>query len=185
MDTEEILIKKAADGDEVAYTKLIDSYKNYVFAIILNFIKDYNEAENIAQEVFLQIYVSLNKYEYDNFKSWLGKIAANKSIDWLRKKKSKYNEELLEDEILEKAEANISDNPEALLVEKERKKAIRNMLNEIPDSYRQTLEKFYFQEKSYEIIAKEDNVTIKTVASRLYRAKILLKEKWRDNNEAL
>lgn len=185
MDTEEIFIKKAASGDEEAYAKLIDTYKNYVFAIILNFIKDYNESENVAQEVFLQIYVSLNKYEYDNFKSWIGKIAANKSIDWLRKKKSKYKEELLEGEVLEKAEANISYSPEVLIVEKERKEELRSMLDALPEAYRLTLEKFYFQEKSYELIAQEDNVTVKTVASRLYRAKILLKEKWRDKNEAL
>jgi RNA polymerase sigma factor (sigma-70 family) len=185
MNNEEIFIKEAASGNEEAYAELINTYKSYVFAIILNFIKDYNEAENIAQEVFLQIYVSLNKFEYDNFKSWIGKIAANKSIDWLRKKKSKYKEELVDDEVLENSEANISNNPESLIVEKERRENLINMLNTLPDAYRDTLEKFYFQEKTYELIAEEDNVSVKTVASRLYRAKLLLKEKWRDENEAL
>lgn len=185
MDTENILIEKAASGDEDSFSKLVDIYKNYVFAIILNFIKDNHEAENVAQEVFLQIYVSLPKYDQDNFKGWIGRIASNKSIDWLRKKKAKFKEETLEDEIIERAEVDQRDNPEILLVEKEKQEELRKALNSIPEIYRITLEKFYFQEKSYEIIAKEEEVTIKTIASRLYRAKILLKEKWRDENEAL
>ena len=55
----------------------------------------------------------------------------------------------------------------------------------MPEIYRVVIEKFYFQEKSYEMIAREENVSVKTIASRLYRAKILLKEKWREENEAL
>ena len=185
MDTEKILIEKAASGDEDSFSNLINIYKNYVFAIILNFIKDNHEAENVAQEVFLQIYVSLPKYDQDNFKGWIGRIASNKSIDWLRKKKAKFKEETLEDELIERVEVNQRDSPEIHLVEKEQQEELRKALNSIPEIYRITLEKFYFQEKSYEIIAKEEEVTIKTIASRLYRAKILLKEKWRDENEAL
>lgn len=185
MDTENILIEKATHGDEESFTKLIDHYKNYVFAIILNFIKDNHEAENVAQEVFLQIYVALPKYDQNNFKGWIGRIATNKSIDWLRKKKAKYKEETLEDELIERVEVDQRDNPEIRLVEKEQQEELRKALNNIPEIYRITLEKFYFQEKSYEIIAKEEEVTIKTIASRLYRAKILLKENWRDENEAL
>ena len=185
MDTENILIEKAASGDEDSFSKLIDIYKNYVFAIILNFIKDNHEVENVAQEVFLQIYVSLPKYDQDNFKGWIGRIASNKSIDWLRRKKAKFKEETLEDEIIERVEVDQKDNPEIHLVEKEQQEELRKALNSIPEIYRKTLEKFYFQEKSYEIIAKEEEVTTKTIASRLYRAKILLKEKWRDENEAL
>ena len=185
MDTEKILIEKAAQGDEESFSKLIDHYKNYVFAIILNFIKDYNEVENVAQEVFLQIYVSLPKFDQNNFKGWVGRITTNKSIDWIRKKKAIFKEETLEDEIIELVEIDQRNNPEILLVEKEKQEAIIKALNSIPEIYRITIEKFYFQEKSYEIIAKEEDVTTKTIASRLYRAKILLKEKWRDENEAL
>lgn len=185
MDTENTLIEKATAGDEESFSKLIEHYKNYVFAIILNFIKDQNEVENVAQEVFLQIYVSLPKYDQNNFKGWIGRITTNKSIDYLRKKKTKFKEETLEDELIEIIEIDQRNNPEFLLVEKEKQKEIMKVLNSIPEIYRITIEKFYFQEKSYEIIAKEEDVTTKTIASRLYRAKILLKEKWRDENEAL
>ncbi len=185
MNSEEELIKNAACGDELSFSRLVDKYKNYVFAIILNFVKDNQEAENIAQEVYLQIYVSLPKYDQNNFKGWIGRISTNKSIDWLRKKKARVKEEVLEDSSIENFEANQAINPVELLVEKEKQEELKRALDNIPEIYKNTLEKFYFQEKSYEIIAKEDDVTIKTVASRLYRAKILLKEKWRDGNETL
>ena len=185
MDTERLLIEKAVSGDEDSFSKIIDIYKNYVFAIILNFIKDYNEVENVAQDVFLQIYVSLPKYDQNNFKGWIGRIATNKSIDWIRKKKAKFKEETLEDGLVDILGEDQSDNPEKMLLEKEKQQELLRALNSIPDIYRITLEKFYFQNKPYETIAREEDVTTKTIASRLYRAKILLKEKWRDENEAL
>lgn len=185
MYSENQLIEKAKLGHEDSYSKLIDIYKNYIFAIILNFIKDYNEVENVAQEVCLQIYVSLPNYDQQNFKGWIGRIATNKSIDWMRKKKAKFKDETLGDNVLERFSQDQKDSPEILLVEKERREELSDALHSIPDIYRITLEKFYFQDKSYEIIANEENVSTKTVASRLYRGKIMLKEKWRKKDETL
>jgi RNA polymerase sigma factor (sigma-70 family) len=186
MEGESLLIKESIDGSEKAFAELVNIYKNYVFAIILNFIKDYGEAENVAQEVFIQIYISLPTYDSDNFKAWIGKIAANKSIDWLRRKKSKFREEAVENTIdLIDSRISDKDSPEMSAIRKERKEILFKAINNMPEIYRDAIEKFYFQEKTYEVIAGEENVSVKTIASRLYRAKILLKEKWREENEAL
>lgn len=187
MFREEELIRKAALGDEESFSELIDLYKNYVFAIILNFIKDHNEVENVAQEVFLQIYLSLGKYESDNFKGWIGKIAANKSLDSIRRKKSKFREETFynTDYLIDNIESENVVRPEEVLIEKDNKEALAEVMDTMPEIYKTALEKFYFQDKSYEEIAEEEKVEVKTIASRLYRGKILLKEKWREKNEAL
>jgi len=179
------IIEKASKGDEDSFAKIIDLYKNYVFAIILNFIKDYNEVENIAQEVFLQVYLSLPTYKSNNFKAWIGRIASNKSIDWLRKKKSKYKEEVLEEESLDSFNLITTDTPEELLIKKEKEQEISRLCKSIPPIYEKTIIKFYLHGKSYEEIAREEGVTVKTVASRLYRGKSMLKEKWREENETL
>ena len=64
MSLEDILIKRAAAGDKEAFEQLVDKYKRYVFAIILNLIRDSFYAEDIAQEVFLQVYLSLPRYRF-------------------------------------------------------------------------------------------------------------------------
>lgn len=185
MDKELLLIKESIEGNEDSFSEIVNIYKNYVFAIILSFIKDYDEVENVAQEVFLQIYVSLPSYDNNNFKAWISRITSNKSIDWIRKKKSKFKEELLEDSqtIIDIVGVDQKDNPEILLVEKENKETLFRTLNGLPDIYREVIEDFYFKEKSYEQIAKDKDVTVKTIASRLYRGKNMLKEKWREENE--
>ena len=179
------LIKKAVNGDEIAFRLLVEKYKNYIFAIILKFIKDNKEAENVSQEVFLQIFLSLDKYKDDNFKAWIGRIATNKAIDYTRKKKTKDIEDSLEENILDGFHMNPSTTPESLVIEEERKREIRKAVKNLPDIYGQVIYKFYFQGKSYDEIALEEDVAKKTIASRLYRGKNLLKEEWRKDNESL
>ncbi len=182
MINEAVLIKKALEGDEDSFSEIVEHYKNYVFAIILNFIKDYNEVENVAQEVFLQIFLSLPNYESNNFKAWIGRIASNKSIDWLRKKKSKFREEAIEDSeaLVDNPIYSHSHTPEEVLIEKEKKEEISRLCKSIPPIYEETIIKFYLQGKSYEEIAVEEGTTVKTIASRLYRGRNMLKEKWRE-----
>lgn len=187
MICDEELIKQTLLGDEDAFAKIVDRYKGYIFAIILNFIKDHDEAENVAQEVFLQIYISLPKFKMENFKGWIGRIAANKSIDWKRKKASKYVEETMEnaEDIMDRQELCYHETPEAKLIQKENNERIHSLCRSIPPIYESAIIKFYFQEKSYEEIAQEEGTTAKTIESRLYRGRNMLREKWREENETL
>jgi RNA polymerase sigma factor (sigma-70 family) len=185
MDLDKELIEETLSGNNNAFEKIVDKYKGYIFAIILNFIKDYNEAENIAQEVFLQIYISLPEYKFDNFKGWIGRIAANKSIDWKRKKKAKFNEQVMENTEIVIGGESLSHykTPEDILVEKENQEKIHRICKTLPKIYKEVIIKFYFEEKSYEEIAKEEETTVKTIASRLYRGRNLLREKWREEDD--
>lgn len=175
------VIKQVLAGDKNAFEKIVEKYKGYIFAIILNFIKDHDEAENIAQEVFLQIYISLPDYKFDNFKGWISRIAANKAIDWKRRKVSKFKEEAVEDTeaIFDRENLGEHKTPEDLLIEREYREKIRRVFKSMPPIYEDVLIKFYFQDKSYEEIAEEEGVTVKTIASRLYRGRNILREKWR------
>lgn len=181
------LIKQTLSGNHLAFEKIVDKYKGYVFAIILNFTKDQGETENIAQEVFLKIYTSLPEYKFDNFKGWIGRIAVNKSIDWKRKMKAKFSELIVEntEEVVYKQEENQIKTPEDILIEKERLEKVHRLCKSIPPIYEDVIIKFYFEGKSYEEIAEEENTSVKTIASRLYRGRNLLKEKWREEDETL
>lgn len=85
MDVDELVIKQAARGDEDAFRQIVDTYRNYVYSIAYNIVLQHDEAENISQEAFIQAYHSLSSFKSGNFKGWLGRITANKSIDWKRK----------------------------------------------------------------------------------------------------
>ncbi|NLJ77773.1 MAG: sigma-70 family RNA polymerase sigma factor [Tissierellia bacterium] len=182
MDQDTESIKRTLSGDEDAFEDIVDRYKGYVFAIILNFIKDYDEAENILQEVFIQVYISLPEYRMDNFKGWISRIATNKSIDWIRKKRSKFREETMEDSesIMDMQGIQDGESPEDILMHKENRQSIRRICSSIPDIYEDVIIKFYFEGKSYKEIAKEEGTTVKTIASRLYRGRNILREKWRE-----
>lgn len=187
LSNELALIKRASEGDHDSFAKIVDLYKNYVFAIILSFIKDYNEAENVAQEVFLQIYLSLPQYKEDNFKGWIGRITSNKSIDWLRKKKSKFREEVMvnSEELMNNLNLMDVETPEDIVVRREKQEEVIRLCKSVSPIYENVIVKFYLEGKTYEEIAKEEGTTIKTIASRLYRGRNILKEKWRGENETL
>ncbi|SDX74224.1 RNA polymerase sigma factor, sigma-70 family [Tepidimicrobium xylanilyticum] len=181
MDQDLQLIKQVLAGNKAAFEKIVEKYKGYVFAIIFNFVKDHYEVESIAQEVFLQIYISLPEFKFDNFKGWISRITANKAIDWKRKKQSKFREETMEymEAIADREKIGEYKTPEDLLIEKEHREKIRRVCKNIPSIYENVIIKYYFQEKSYEEIAEEEGITVKTVASRLYRGRNILREKWR------
>ncbi|WZL73256.1 sigma-70 family RNA polymerase sigma factor [Clostridiaceae bacterium 35-E11] len=182
MVCDEELVKQCLSGDENAFRQIIERYKAYVFAIILNFIKDHNEVENIAQEVFLQVYRSLPQYRFQSFKAWIGKIATTKAIDWKRSKTRTALEQTgvdIENYIVDKHD--LCKTPEEILLEKENSQQVFEICKNMPEIYSSVMVKFYLQGKSYKQIAAEDNAPLKTIESRLYRARNLFKEKWREN----
>lgn len=88
MDVNEKVIIKAINGDSDAFREIVETYKDFVFVIILNITMDYHEAENLAQETFIQVFRSLSFYRFNGFRTWIGRIATNKAIDWKRKMKT-------------------------------------------------------------------------------------------------
>jgi RNA polymerase sigma factor (sigma-70 family) len=180
MDSEEIIIRKAVQGNEQAFRLLVENYQSFVFKVCINVIKDNSHAENIAQETFLQVYRALPTYEFKGFKTWLGRIAMNKAIDYQRKMNTQKKREVALTE--EFQSTLVSDDNYGLenLMKQEDRKKILGLCNTLPDIYKSIVNKYYIQQKCYSDIALEENISIKTVESRLYRAKKMLREKWEE-----
>lgn len=177
MEVDELVIKKAAGGDEDAFRQIVDTYRNYVCSITYNIILQQDEVENISQETFIQAYCSLQSFKTGNFKGWLGRIAANKAIDWKRKRCNEVRNSLYLDDI-----SHIPDNDENTIEEKlfvlEDYKHLTRLLDEIPEKYARMLKNHYLRGKGCKQIASEENISEKTVESRLYRARKLIRAKW-------
>lgn len=181
MICDEQLAKQSLSGDQESFRRLVEKYQSYVFAIIYKFVNQQDEAENIAQEVFLQVYRSLPNFKFRSFKSWIGKIAVTKSIDWKRKN-SRLSRELPLIEAIEFAVVGSqgSNLTEDIFFQKENQKKVWEVCKKLPVIYSRVMIKFYFEGKSYNQIALEEKISSKTVQSRLYRARIIFKQRWEE-----
>lgn len=129
----------------------------------------------------MRIYLSLPQYRYQGFKTWISRIAVNKSIDLKRSRMRKPEElsEATEELVLEHAAAN---EVEDIFLRKERHDRLRQKVNELPPNYRNVVVAYYIEEKSYQEIAHREGIEIKSVESRLYRAKKWLREHWKEGD---
>ncbi len=177
---EEMWVERIIAEDAQAFEDFIEHYKAYVFAIIFRFVNSEHDAQDIAQEVFLQVYRSIASYQSNHFKAWVGKIATNKAIDWKRKQsRIKEQGEPFEGQLENIARA---DEPglEEIIIKSEGEAYLRRQISSLSPAYRKVLIKHHFQEKSYQQIAREEGISIKTVESRLYRARKLLRQRWKE-----
>ena len=85
-DTE--IIKSVLNGDQQAYAGLVSCYQNYVFTLVLRFIKNREDAEELSQDIFIKAYRALSNFRGESkFSTWLYTIANTTCITFLRKKK--------------------------------------------------------------------------------------------------
>ncbi len=171
-------IERAAGGDEEAFTQLIDQYKGYLMATILPVVRDPVEAQDVLQETFWQVYRSLSSYRGGNLKFWLARIATHKAIDWCRERERR-NRELLHDSPGDLRPGS------ALSAEEEyfshtAKGRLASLLQALPPPYRTTMAGYLLEGKSYRQLADEAGVSVKTVESRLYRARRILRNEYEE-----
>ncbi|MDD2621252.1 MAG: sigma-70 family RNA polymerase sigma factor, partial [Syntrophomonadaceae bacterium] len=179
---DDLWIESFLAKDPQAFEELINNYKAYVFAIILRFVSNPEDAQDIAQEVFLQLYRSLEEYQPDHLKAWIGRITANKAIDWKRKRSRQI--ELLDSDMERQAiPGAMAMSPEQVMLKQERESQVKDLCRSLPPRYSRVMIKYHFENKSYQVIAREEGISLKTVESRLYRARKLLRERWKEGEE--
>ena len=170
----DIIVQRAVNGDQEAFRSLVEEYKNLVYVICLNVVNDHYEAENLSQETFLQVYKSLPKYEYRGFKTWLSRIAMNKALDFNRARNRVVVESVDFTEIENVADDRLSVSD--IIIQEEENALLGECLYKIPEHYGTVLRKSYQENKSCKQIAEEENLSIRTVETRLYRGKKVLRE---------
>lgn len=172
-------IEKMIDGDEEAFRLFVETYRTYLYQVVYSVLHHSKDAEDVTQEVFIQIYLSLPHYRSQGFKTWITRIAVNKSIDAKRKQRRRKEEleERMEDVRSDEA---ITESAETSLLQKEKGLQLHSSLQELSPSHRRAIYAYYFEGKSYKEIAAETGVATKTVESALYRAKHLMRKNWRE-----
>jgi len=181
------LVREALAGDQAAYQHLLKRHQKKIFELILKLVRNREEARDLAQETFMKAFGSLATYREEfRFSTWLHRIAANCSIDYIRKKKI---EALSLDQPVQTQDSQItleipdwSLNPEAEWVEKERSLSIQEAIDSLPSGYKEVILFRHKDEKSYQEIAGILGIPVGTVKARIFRGRELLKKKlkaWR------
>ncbi|MGM1046155.1 MAG: RNA polymerase sigma factor [Bacillota bacterium] len=177
----ERLITRILQGEQEAFRELVNLYSQHVFHTAYSVLRDAKEAEDASQEVFIQVFKALPQYRSEGFKTWITRITLNKSIDLKRKITRRSPEQQGEDgEALERIPSR---DPDTLvhLINKEKKEELRQKVNSLPNNHREVVTAFYLEEKNYEQISVELGVTIKTVESKLYRARQWIRNTWKED----
>lgn len=157
-------------------SRLIKEYQNLIFSICLRHVGDYFVAEDLTQETFISAYTHLDTFDGENEKAYLARIASNKCIDYLRsagRRMIATPEEEMPEESSERDELINS------VMNKEILANIQEVVDNLPPPYREVARLYFVEDRSAKEIAFEISTPLKTVQTRIYRARDLVKAKIR------
>lgn len=166
------IIQYCLQGKKEMFEELVYRYKNLVYSIILRMTNDSEEANDLAQEVFIKVYRNLDKYQPTyKFSTWIMRITTNLVIDSRRKQKQSTVsvEEMT-------SEPSTEEGPEEEYLRQEKSNEVLNALNSLPDMYRIPVILFHQQGLSYQEISDVINEPLSKVKNRIFRARKMLKE---------
>ncbi|HEY0668442.1 MAG TPA: sigma-70 family RNA polymerase sigma factor [Sphingobacteriaceae bacterium] len=173
------LVNRAKDGDQKAYADLMQRYKDSIYFMALKMVNNKDDAMDLTVETFGKAFENLEKYKPDfAFSTWLFRIATNNCIDFIRKKRiSLVSIDTLNDDGGEERPLQIKSdtlNPEEESIKRQQSKELKDIVDKLPQRYRTLIVLRYFDELSYEEIAKQLDLPLGTVKAQLFRARDLL-----------
>ncbi len=181
----ERLVERAKRGDQHAFGRLVEEYKDKIYSYVSRMLGDPYEAEDVTQEAFLRAYRSLPRFRgAASFHTWLYRIASNLAIDVVRRRRRSDNVSYSLDEPLEtddgEYDREIADDtrgPEEASGTRETQVAVRRAIMDLPGKLRDVMVLYELQGETYEDIAQILAVPLGTVKSRLFNARNQLKER--------
>ena len=177
------LLKGILNKDEEAFRQFVEQYKDYIFRLCFSFIKQAEEAEDIAQEVFIEVYKSAGNFRLDaKISTWIYRIAVNKSINHLNSRNFRFNFTQVKSifrnnntpRIIETADYDRADNTIEI---NERNKVLYKAIDSLPVNQRTAFTLNKIDGLPYLEIAEIMDLSLSSIESLLHRAKINLQKK--------
>ena len=165
LDEDHQIIRLVLNGEANQYRKLVEKYQNPVFNLFLRMLKNEGQAKEYTQQTFVKAYEALNKFRFEHrFFSWIYRIAINLALSSLKQQR-KY--------------AGMQSMNEVVVTEKypdDKNEVLRKVLNMLNEKQRVVIDLKYFSGLSYKEIAETLQLPEKRVKSRLYDARVRIKE---------
>lgn len=184
---ERIDIAALKAGDEAAFRNIVKLLQDRVYRTCYGFVRSPQEAEDTAQEVFIEVFSSVKDFrEEAQLSTWVHRIAVTKSIEAIRRKRRKKRLAfLVPDRLKETRPESVEDqsdrsNPAAMLENAEREQVLTRALNSLPDSQRVAFTLHKVEGLSYDEIARIMGNSLASVESLIHRAKTNLQKRLYD-----
>jgi len=176
------LVNKILNENKSAFSILVKKYEKMVWFMVSRMILDEDEVKDICQEIFIKVYLSLDKFNFESkLSTWIATISYRFSLNHLKKRKkvsfSEINDEIIIDSLAS------YDTPLQHLERNEKKTYIHNIINGLPIQYRTIVTLYHLNDFSYKEIAEITGIPDGTVKNYLFRARKILKDILKKNRE--
>ena len=180
---EDKFIAALREGTNQAYGQLLDEYQQKVFGTCISFIPNYEDAEDIAQEVFVEVFNSIGKFKGDSkLSTWIYRIATNKCLEFIRKKNTKKRfglmQSLLGNDLPIDRNSYFTEfnHPGIQLENKEKSKILFAAINRLPEAQKIVYTLNKIDDLSYKEVSEITEKSVSSIESLLFRAKKNLQE---------
>ena len=173
---EKEFIEKLRNGDESAFYELVEKYQLMIFNTCLGFLHDKYAADDIAQEVFIEVYNSIDKFKGDSkLSTWMYRIAVNKSLNQIRSNKKhrilKHIDNFFSSEDKDLEIESSDKNPEDSLKNEELGEELKAAINSLSNNQRIAFTLHNIDDLSYKKIAEIMDLSLSAVESLIHRAR--------------
>ena len=181
--SKENYIEDLKKGDIKSFRLMVDEHQKKVLNTCYRFVGNKEDAEDLTQEVFLEIYKSISSFRGESkISTWIYRISVTKSLDFIRRKKRKKRFAILkstfsDDKVEEDIPDNQNLNPGGKIEEQDRIRILNEALESLPENQRAAFTLSKYDEMSYKEVADILNTTVSSVESLIHRAKQNLKKK--------
>lgn len=173
---EALLVRRVQTGDEMAFREIVERYQSKIYSIIFGILRNHNDAEDIAQQVFAKVYFSIRNFDFrSSLLTWIYKITVNECYDYLRKKKVRklvYESDFSEEDALKMENSDAAVEPAGPIDERlANRDLVTKLLAKIPEQDRSLLMLKEVEGHSVEELAQMTGMNENTIKVKLFRAR--------------
>lgn len=178
MKNSKVLVEKILSGSSEEFKIIIEAYQRLVSHIVFRMIPKQAEREDICQDVFIQVYQNLGNFKFESkLSTWIARIAYNRCINYLEKKKIPLFHDLSPGEESIEIQSDDSFAPDTFTEHQDRSSRLEMEIEKLPIQFRTILTLFHLDEMKYNEISEIIGLPEGTVKSYLFRARKLLKQR--------
>lgn len=180
------IIEQLKTGDENAFRQLVEQHQKMVVNTCFSLVHDIDDANDLAQEVFIEVFNSIARFRSDaKISTWLYRIAVNKSLNFIRDNKKRKFFKKIEDVFTDRNYSGSdtglsSDEPDLNFQEKQKATIIHQAIDSLPENQRVAFTLNKYEDLSYKEISDVMGLSLSSVESLIHRARKNLQEKLYD-----